>query len=80
MTIQWGDETTAAIGQVGQVTSRQLRNEAGQSTTVQGAPAMAAFQLERVDLAYTAGSQWRDPDLHTWTGSSGTKSTFRWAF
>ena len=39
---------------------------------------MAAFQLERAELAYTAGSRWMDPDLQPWEGSSGTKSTFDW--
>lgn len=37
-----------------------------------GAAAMAAFQRERAELAYTAGSRWRDPDLQPWEGSSGT--------
>jgi hypothetical protein len=76
--IHWGDDTTATIGQVGQVTSRRLRNDAGQPTTVQGAAAMAAFQLESAELAHTAGSHWADPDLHQWEGSSGTRSTFHW--
>jgi hypothetical protein len=77
--IHWGDDTTATIGTVGQVTSRRLRNEAGQPTTVQGAAAMGAFQLASVEIAHTAGSRWSDPDLHHWEGSSGTRSTFQWA-
>jgi hypothetical protein len=78
ITIQWGEHTSATIGSVGEVQSRRLQNDAGQPTTVQGAAAMAAFQLERAELAYTAGSRWRDPDLQPWEGSSGTKSTFDW--
>ena len=40
----------------------------GNQQAVQGAAAMAAFQLERAELAYTAGSHWRDPDLQPWEG------------
>jgi hypothetical protein len=77
--IHWGDETTATIGSVGHVKSRRLLNDAGRATTVQGAAAMAAFQLESADLAHTAGSRWSDPDFHQWEGSSGTRSTFNWS-
>lgn len=78
--INWGDNTSATIGTIGQVRSRRLVNEAGRPTTVQGAAAMSAFQLESADLAYTAGSRWADPDLpHQWEGSSGTRSAFHWS-
>lgn len=42
---------------IGQVKSRRLLNDAGRPTTVQGAAAMSAFQLESADLAHTAGSR-----------------------
>jgi hypothetical protein len=76
--IHWGDDTSATIGRVGEVQSRRLQNDAGQPTTVQGAAAMAAFQIESVELAHTAGSRWTDPDLQPWEGSSGTRSPFDW--
>jgi hypothetical protein len=79
ITVQWGDETTATVGSVGQVRSRGLKDPTGRPTTVQGAAAMAAFQLESMEVAHTAGSRWSDPEMHQWDGSSGTRSTFSWS-
>jgi len=77
--VQWGDETSATIGTVGQVQSRGVKDGAGRPTTVQGAAAMAAFQLESIEVAYAAGSRWSDPEMHQWEGSSGSRSTFNWS-
>jgi hypothetical protein len=77
--IQWGEETTATVGNLGQVRSRALKDPSGRPTTVQGAAAMAAFQLDSLQVAHAAGSRWTDPDMHQWEGSSGTRSTFNWS-
>ena len=50
ITVIWGDTTTASVGEVGQITSNLLKNEAGQPATVHGAAAMGAFQLERLEV------------------------------
>jgi len=76
--IQWGDETTATVGTVGEVKSRELRDGAGKPTTVQGAPAMAIFQLDSMDVAHTAGTRWSDSQMRQWQGSSGTKGAINW--
>ena len=67
------------MGDVGQITSKRLMNEAGQPATVQGAAAMAAFQLERLEVARTAGSRWADPEMRHWEADSGTKGAFDWS-
>ena len=77
--LQWGDETSVTIGNVGQVKSRRLKNQSGQPTTVQGAAAMGAFQLESLEVAHTAGTRWSDPEMQQWEGSSGTRSNFNWS-
>jgi hypothetical protein len=77
--IEWGEETTATIGDIGVVKSRQLKDGAGRTTTVQGAAAMAAFQLESMVVAHSDGSRWANPGMHQWEGSSGTKSTLNWS-
>ena len=69
--VQWGDETTATIGTIGQVRSRGLKDPTGRPTTVQGAAAMAAFQLDSMEVAHTAGSRWADPETHQWEGAPG---------
>jgi hypothetical protein len=77
--IQWGEETTATVGNFGQVRSRGLKDPTGRPTTVQGAAAMAAFQLDSMQVVHAAGSRWADPDMHQWEGSSGTRSAFNWS-
>jgi hypothetical protein len=76
--IAWGDTTTATVGDVGRVTSQRLKGGAGEPATVQGAAAMAAFGLERLEVARAAGSHWADPDLREWDADSGTISRFDW--
>jgi hypothetical protein len=77
--VNWGDQTTATVGDVGQLTSQRLKNEAGQPATVQGAAAMAAFNLERLEVARTAGSRWADPEMRRWEADSGTTGAFDWS-
>jgi hypothetical protein len=76
--VTWGDTTTATVGEIGQITSQRMKNEAGQPATVQGAAAMGAFQLERMQVARTAGSHWADPEMRRWDADSGTVGAFDW--
>jgi hypothetical protein len=76
--VEWGDTTTATVGDIGRVTSQRLKGGAGEPATIQGAAAMGAFALERLEVARTAGSHWADPDLREWDADSGTVSTFSW--
>ena len=77
--VNWGDTTTAAVGKIGQLTSQRLKNEAGQPATIEGAAAMAAFQLPRLEVARTAGSHWADPEMRRWDADSGTTGLFEWS-
>jgi hypothetical protein len=77
--VNWGDTTTGSVGAIGKITSQRMKNQAGQPATVQGAAAMAAFQLERLEVARTAGSHWADPDLRHWDADSGTTGPFSWS-
>jgi hypothetical protein len=76
---QWGDNPSVSVGNVGQVKSERIKNEAGQPSIVQGAAAMAAFQLETMQVARTSGSRWTDPDMRHWEGDSGVVSQFKWS-
>jgi hypothetical protein len=77
--INRGDTTTVTVGNVAQVHSARIRNDAGQPTTIQGAAAMGAFQLTSLDLARSDGSRFTDPAMRQWdAGGSGTLSTFSW--
>lgn len=77
--VAWGDETTATIGQAGALRSRLLKDSAGRPATVQGAAAMAAFQLERMEVAYAAGTRVSAPQMQPWEGSSSTRSRIAWS-
>lgn len=77
--IQWGDNPSISVGSVGQVKLQRLKDPAGRPTSVQGAAAMAAFQLESMDLASSKGSRWSDSELRPWQGDSGTIHNFNWS-
>jgi hypothetical protein len=77
--VTWGDQTTGRVGDIGRLTSQRLKNDAGEPATVQGAAAMAAFNLERMEVARTAGSSWSDPEMRRWQADSGTTGAFAWS-
>ena len=79
ITVDWGDTTTASVGDVGRLTSNLLKNEAGQTASITGAAAMGAFGLERLDPAPPADSSWADPEMRRWEGGSGTRAAFSWS-
>ena len=55
-----------------------MKDPAGHVTNVKGAAAQAGFQIDSMDLASSKGSTWRDPDLGSWDGDSGTLHVFDW--
>lgn len=75
----WGDAPSLQVGSVGAAKLMPIRDQAGRVTKVEGAPAMAAFQLCSIDLASSKGSRWSDPDLREWQGDSGTIHQFSWS-
>jgi hypothetical protein len=77
--VDWGESPTMKVGSVGNVTMQRLKDDTGKPTSLQGAAAMAGFQLETMDLASSAGSEWSDPDLRPLEGDSGTLHEFSWS-
>ncbi len=66
--IDAGEQPSATIGQVGQVTMERIKTEAGRQAKLVDAPVEAAFGTETVELAYANSSRWNDPDQRPWEG------------
>jgi len=77
--ISWGDKPGLSVNGFGQATMRPITNGAGKSTIVSGAMSQAGLQIDRMNLASSAGSTWSDPDFRTWQGSSGNIHEFDWS-
>jgi hypothetical protein len=72
----------ATVGTIGQGHSRRLKNEAGQTMTMQYVGLAVALQFDRqtAELAPSAGTCWADPDLpRQWESKSGAVGTFTWS-
>jgi hypothetical protein len=72
----------ATVGTVGQIRSQRLKNEAGQTMTMQHVGCAVALQFDRqtAELAPSAGTRWADPDLpRQWESRSGAVGTFTWS-
>jgi hypothetical protein len=76
--LTWGDRPSLKVGDVVECILDPVKDPAGRRTSVSGAAALAAFQIDSMDLASSRGSTWRDPDLRTWSGDSGTLHMFDW--
>jgi len=76
--IQWGESPSARVGNFGDVKSQPLKDQAGQPTKIQGGAAMAAFQIESMNLSSSKGSRWSDPEMRRWEGDSGNIINFNW--
>ncbi len=71
----------ATVGRFGQIKSKILKNEAGQSMTIQNLGFTVALQFDNQtgELAPADGTQWSDPDLpHEFVSKSGTVGRFTW--
>jgi hypothetical protein len=70
---------TATIGNVGQIRSERLKNEAGQQMTMQNVGVAMVFQLDNqtAELAPSEGTRWSDPDSpEQWKSKSGAVGRF----
>ena len=73
---------TATVGEVGQIKSQRLKNEAGQQMTMQNVGFAIAFQFkdQTAELAPSDGTRWSDPDMpEQWESRSGAVGTFTWS-
>ena len=77
--ISWGENPVLSVNGIGQATMKPLSNGAGIPTIVTGAMSQAGLQIESMNLASSAGSQWSDPDFRNWQGSSGNIHDFDWS-
>ncbi len=76
-----GDELTAKVGDVGEIKSSVLKNEAGDAVTMQHAGFAGIFQFpdEKFSVAPSA-SRWADSDLpREFETSSGTRAPWSWS-
>ena len=75
-----GSELSARVGEVGEIKSSVLKNEAGDAMTVQHAGFAGAFQFddERFKVAPSA-ARWTDPDLpRAFETHSGARADLTW--
>lgn len=77
--IKWGDKPQIRVDGIGAATLNPFKDATGRSTTVSGAAAQGAFQMESMVLAHGRDSSWSDPDLGDWKGDSATLHRFSWA-
>jgi hypothetical protein len=76
-----GDDLAVTVGNVGQVKSHKLNNEAGRPMTMQGVGFAVTLQFdnETIQLAPSA-SRWSDPDMpRSFETKSGAVGSFTWA-
>lgn len=76
--MQHGENPSARVGDVGQVTIRPLKDQNGKPTMIEGAAAQAAFQIDKMHVASSKGSRWSDPELRAWEGDSANLVSFSW--
>jgi hypothetical protein len=73
-----GDNVTASVGNVAQVSSKALRDGEGHGFTLRGGGFVRAFGMEEAELAPSAGTKWSDPDMprefETTSGARGMVS------
>ena len=74
---------SAKVGSYGQIRSKRLKNEAGETMTMQNAGFVVAFQFDNqtAELAPSAGTSWSDSDMPItqWDCKSGAVGTFSWS-
>jgi hypothetical protein len=78
--VQSGDRLSVMVEGIGQVHLDPLRDEAGRGVEVRGAAAMAAFDLEMMELAHGDGTRFAAPEMRAWeSGGEGIVTTFAWS-
>jgi hypothetical protein len=75
--VSLGDNPSSKVGNIGQITLRNIKTEDGKQTTIVNAPLNASFGMETSNLARGDGSSWSDPELRNWqSGGTGSISRF----
>lgn len=74
-----GDTVHVTVGDVADVQSKLLRDDAGTGFTLQGGGFVTAFGMEYAEMAPTTGSRLNDPELPPVEGISGARGPIRWS-
>jgi hypothetical protein len=78
--VQEGDKTSFTVGAVGMVILDPVKNEQGEITRVENAPAWGPQGLRNEAIAHADGSYIVDPEMRRWvSGGFGAMQTFSWA-
>jgi hypothetical protein len=78
--VRWDDRPSVTVEGIGEVQLEPLRDESGRGVEVRGAEAMAAFDLEAMELARGDGTRFAAPEMRAWeSGGEGVVSTFDWS-
>jgi hypothetical protein len=78
--VRWDDRPSVSVEGIGEVQLEPLRDESGRGVEVRGAAAMAAFDLEMMELARGDGTRFAAPEMRAWeSGGEGVVSTFDWS-
>lgn len=74
-----GDTVTVAVGDIGRVESKKLRDGEGNDFTLRGGGFVAGMQMDAVDLA-PSNSQWADPEMpRQFQTKSGGRAAISWS-
>lgn len=73
-----GDTVRVTVGDVGEVRSQALRDQAGAGFTLRGGGFVAGLGMEEAELAPTAGTHLADPGLPAFETKSGARGAIRW--
>ena len=75
--VSLGENPSARVGSVGQISLKNIKTEDGKQTTMVNAPLIRPFGIETMNLARGDGSSWSDPDMRSWqSGGTGSISRF----
>ncbi len=75
-----GDELTARVGDVGEITSAVLKNEAGDAMTIRNTEFAALWNFPDQEFRVApSGSRWADPDFpRKFETRSGARASWSW--
>ena len=79
--VRWDDHRpSVTVAGIGELHLDPLRDESGRGVEVRGAAAMAAFELEVMELARGDGTRFAAPEMRAWeSGGEGDVATFSWS-
>ena len=77
--VQWGDNPSATVGDVGQMQVQPIKDDGGNRAQLLHAPANYGV-ADTFDLARADGTRWSDSEMRSWQSLGyGTLTSFRWS-